>query len=112
MFIRKKLSFFHLIINALFKSLLFIYAGNIIHNLGEFQGLSFIKEISCLIPFSCSCINISNCALCGFPFISGFYSQNVTNEIFPLHAKNIFSYIYPLSLQVLILFVFFIIYFW
>ncbi|XP_048518569.1 NADH-ubiquinone oxidoreductase chain 5-like [Dendroctonus ponderosae] len=88
----RDLAFFNLIIHALFKALLFIYAGIIIHNIGNCQDIRFIRGLTLRMPFTCICINISNFALCGIPVISGFYSKDLIVEIFSLQINNIIVY--------------------
>lgn len=89
----RDLAFFHLIIHALFKALLFICAGRIIHNIGDNQDIRCMRGFIFCIPFTCVCINIRNFALCGIPFITGFYSKDLIIEVFSLEVTNIFLYI-------------------
>ena len=87
-----KLAFFHLLTHALFKALLFICAGAIIHNIKNSQD---IRDIGCLsnhIPYTTSCLNVANLALCGIPFLAGFYSKDLILEIVSLSYVNIFSF--------------------
>ena len=44
--------FFHLLTHALFKALLFICAGGVIHSIGDSQDVRFIGGFSIFIPFS------------------------------------------------------------
>jgi len=74
------LAYFHLLSHALFKSLLFICAGAIIHSSGETQDLRFMGNLVMFIPVIRICINLANLALCGIPFISGFYSKDIMVE--------------------------------
>nr|QNV11526.1 NADH dehydrogenase subunit 5 [Cryphalus piceae] len=83
------LSFFHLLIHAFFKALLFMCAGYIIHMMGDFQDIRFMGGLINFIPVVCSCMMISNFALCGLPFISGFYSKDLIAELL---SMNIFSW--------------------
>jgi NADH-ubiquinone oxidoreductase chain 5 len=75
-----KLAYFHMLSHALFKALLFICAGNIIHCKGDTQDLRKMGFISTQIPITCTCINTANLALCGAPFLSGFYSKDLILE--------------------------------
>lgn len=75
-----KLAYFHILSHALFKALLFICAGNVIHCSGDTQDLRKIGFISIQIPLTCVCINTANLALCGAPFIAGFYSKDLVLE--------------------------------
>lgn len=86
-----KLAFFHLLTHALFKALLFICAGAIIHNIKNSQD---IRDMGCLtvhMPLTISCLNVANLALCGFPFLAGFYSKDIILEIVLISELNLFS---------------------
>jgi NADH:ubiquinone oxidoreductase subunit 5 (subunit L)/multisubunit Na+/H+ antiporter MnhA subunit len=37
-------------------------------------------NISNQIPVATSCVTLANLALCGFPFIAGFYSKDIIME--------------------------------
>lgn len=87
-----KLAFFHLLTHALFKALLFICAGVIIHNTKNAQDIRFIGGLSIRIPLTCSCFNIANLALCGIPFLAGFYSKDLILETVMLSYMNFFSF--------------------
>lgn len=75
------LAFFHLLTHALFKALLFICAGVIIHGLNDLQDIRGIGGIVDQIPLTSVCFIISNLALCGTPFLSGFYSKDLILEL-------------------------------
>lgn len=75
-------TYFHLITHALFKALLFICAGSLIHLHRHSQDLRFIGNISLQTPFIRSSLVVSNLALCGSPFIAGFYSKDLILEVF------------------------------
>ena len=87
-----KLAFFHLLTHALFKALLFICAGVIIHNIKNSQDIRDIGKLVIYIPNTFLCLNISNLALCGLPFLAGFYSKDLILEIVLIRPINIFSY--------------------
>ena len=74
------LTFFHLITHALFKALLFVCAGYLIHLHHHSQDLRFMGNISSQIPLLNSSIIVSNLALCGSPFLAGFYSKDIIIE--------------------------------
>jgi NADH-ubiquinone oxidoreductase chain 5 len=86
-----KLAFFHLLTHALFKALLFICAGAIIHNIKNSQDIRDIGSLTVSIPLTISCLNIANLALCGFPFLAGFYSKDIILEIVLISHLNLFS---------------------
>ncbi|XP_056647473.1 NADH-ubiquinone oxidoreductase chain 5-like, partial [Diorhabda sublineata] len=88
-----KLAFFHLLIHALFKALLFMCAGNIIHNLFNCQDIRFIGGLVKHLPLTCTYLNICNLSLCGLPFISGFYSKDLVVEFISINYLNIYIYL-------------------
>nr|YP_010241723.1 NADH dehydrogenase subunit 5 [Aporrhais serresiana]QTI82411.1 NADH dehydrogenase subunit 5 [Aporrhais serresiana] len=75
------LALFHLYTHALFKALLFLCAGTIIHNSSNNQDIRTMGEISHQTPLTISCMNIANLSLCGAPFLSGFYSKDLILEV-------------------------------
>nr|ARH54267.1 NADH dehydrogenase subunit 5 [Curculionidae sp. 1 AH-2016] len=88
----KNLSFFHLLIHALFKALLFMCAGVIIHNMGNCQDIRYMGGLIEMLPFTCACFNISNMALCGLPFMSGFYSKDLMVEFLSMKFLSMMVY--------------------
>nr|YP_010046706.1 NADH dehydrogenase subunit 5 [Toxorhynchites speciosus]QPJ78650.1 NADH dehydrogenase subunit 5 [Toxorhynchites speciosus] len=87
-----KLAFFHLLTHALFKALLFMCAGVIIHNMKNVQDIRFMGGLFMSMPMVCSCFNIANLALCGMPFLAGFYSKDMILEVVMLSYMNFFSF--------------------
>nr|QNE85447.1 NADH dehydrogenase subunit 5 [Morinia doronici] len=87
-----KLAFFHLLTHALFKALLFMCAGAIIHNMNNFQDIRFMGSLSLMMPLTASCFNVSNLALCGMPFLAGFYSKDLILEMVSFSYVNLFSF--------------------
>ncbi len=87
-----KLAFFHLLTHALFKALLFICAGSIIHNMKNNQDIRIMGNLIYQIPITSRCLNLANLALCGIPFLAGFYSKDLILEIVILSYINIFSF--------------------
>nr|YP_010890634.1 NADH dehydrogenase subunit 5 [Hypoderma bovis]WJK71615.1 NADH dehydrogenase subunit 5 [Hypoderma bovis] len=87
-----KLAFFHLLTHALFKALLFLCAGSIIHSMGDNQDIRYMGSLSLMMPFTSSCFYISNLALCGMPFLAGFYSKDLILEMVSLSYMNFLSF--------------------
>nr|YP_010415041.1 NADH dehydrogenase subunit 5 [Agrilus ornatus]URW97762.1 NADH dehydrogenase subunit 5 [Agrilus ornatus] len=87
------LGFFHLLTHALFKALLFMCAGCMIHNLGNCQDIRFMGGLSSFLPLTCCMFNISNLALSGLPFLAGFYSKDLILEVISLSYINILIYV-------------------
>ncbi len=75
------LALFHLYTHAMFKAILFICAGIIIHNNKNAQDLRLLGRLWKDIPLTVRCLNIANLALCGAPFLRGFYSKDIILEI-------------------------------
>lgn len=75
------LTFFHITTHAIFKALLFIGAGSLINIHFHSQDLRWIGSVATQIPITASCITIANIALCGIPYIAGFYSKDLIIEI-------------------------------
>ncbi|KAF8480535.1 NADH dehydrogenase subunit 5, partial [Russula emetica] len=88
------LAFFHLLTHALFKALLFICAGAIIHNIINSQDIRSIGGLCLNIPLTTSCFNIANLALCGIPFLAGFYSKDIILELVILSNVNIITFFF------------------
>nr|QNJ33948.1 NADH dehydrogenase subunit 5 [Medetera sp. Qilemoge-2020] len=87
-----KLAFFHLLTHALFKALLFMCAGAIIHNMNNFQDIRYMGGLVFSMPYTSSCFNVANLALCGMPFLAGFYSSDLILETVSLSYVNSFSF--------------------
>nr|UEK25945.1 NADH dehydrogenase subunit 5 [Rhithropanopeus harrisii] len=76
-----KLALFHLLSHALFKALLFMCAGSVIHSVGDYQDIRCMGGLVSYMPLSVSYMTIANLALCGFPFLAGFYSKDLILEV-------------------------------
>jgi len=86
-------AFFHLITHAIFKSLLFLCAGVFIHSLGGTQDIRLIGGgLFFSNPFTSILFSVSSMALCGFPFLSGFYSKDLIIELYLFSYINVFIY--------------------
>nr|UFZ13184.1 NADH dehydrogenase subunit 5 [Neochauliodes rotundatus] len=87
------LAYYHLLTHALFKALLFMCAGAVIHNMMNFQDIRFMGNLVNQMPLTVSCMNIANLALCGTPFLAGFYSKDLILEIVSLSYLNMIIFI-------------------
>nr|UHA56159.1 NADH dehydrogenase subunit 5 [Eudocima salaminia] len=83
------LAFFHLLTHAMFKALLFMCAGVIIHMMNDMQDIRFMGGMSMYIPLTSLCMNISNMALCGIPFLAGFYSKDLILDLVSFSNLNL-----------------------
>nr|WDA98582.1 NADH dehydrogenase subunit 5 [Rhagonycha przewalskii]WRO45148.1 NADH dehydrogenase subunit 5 [Rhagonycha przewalskii] len=86
------LAYYHLLMHALFKALLFMCMGMIIHNLGGCQDIRFMGGLAIQMPLTCLFLNISNLSLCGLPFLTGFYSKDLILEFMSMTYLNMFVY--------------------
>jgi NADH-ubiquinone oxidoreductase chain 5 len=75
------IALFHLANHALFKALLFLSAGCIIHGLSDEQDMRKMGGVLSLFPVSYTMILIGSLALVGFPFLTGFYSKDAILEV-------------------------------
>lgn len=90
-----QLAYFHMLTHALFKALLFVCAGRFINSHIHSQDLRWMGNLANQIPVATSCITLANLALCGFPFIAGFYSKDLIIE----SAINIQNNLFLVSLS-------------
>nr|YP_009743869.1 NADH dehydrogenase subunit 5 [Batocnema coquerelii]QIE12619.1 NADH dehydrogenase subunit 5 [Batocnema coquerelii] len=88
------LAFFHLLTHAMFKALLFMCAGVIIHMMNNIQDIRYMGGISMYLPMTCLCLNISNMALCGIPFLAGFYSKDLILEMVSFNSLNMLVFMF------------------
>ena len=64
----------------MFKALLFLCAGSFIHRLQHSQDLRGAGSVWRQVPVVVSCMHVANLALCGAPFLAGFYSKDIILE--------------------------------
>lgn len=84
------LRFFHLLVHALFKSLLFITIGDIMINLNHSQDIRYLSKGSIYTPFSSILIRISIFNLVGIPNIRGYFSKDLVLETMNYRNSSIF----------------------
>jgi len=75
------ISLFHLMNHAVFKALLFLSAGSVIHSLSNEQDMRKMGGLTKLLPFAYAAIGIGSLALIGFPFLTGYYSKDIILEL-------------------------------
>jgi NADH-ubiquinone oxidoreductase chain 5 len=86
------IAFFHLMTHALFKSLLFLCAGVFIHSIGDTQDIRLIGGLITSCPVTTFYFIGCSMALCGFPFLSGFYSKDLILEKLIMGDTNLFIF--------------------
>nr|WEF74983.1 NADH dehydrogenase subunit 5 [Amblyomma mixtum] len=83
-----EMAFFHLLMHAMFKSMLFLCAGFVIHTFYGIQDVRMLGNFFKFSPLISSCMMISFLSLMGFPFIGGFYSKDLIVEFLFFKLKN------------------------
>jgi NADH-ubiquinone oxidoreductase chain 5 len=84
-------AFFHLLTHALFKALLFMCWCHYSYNEG-FSGYRFMGNSLFQIPFTSVCLSVSSFALCGIPFLAGFYSKDLILEMVSYSYINLIGF--------------------
>ena len=79
---QKGMCFFHLVTHAIFKALLFICVGITIHTIYGSQDFRSFSNLRKGVVYPIRFLTVSNIALLGFPFISGFYRKDIVIERF------------------------------
>nr|AOY39119.1 NADH dehydrogenase subunit 5 [Chelonarium sp. BMNH 840450] len=106
------LAFFHLLTHAVFKALLFMCAGFMIHSLINCQDIRFMGSFVNYMPLTCCFFLVSNMALCGIPFLSGFYSKDLVLEVLSMSYMSMYIYfIYFFSIGLTVCYTFRLIYY-
>nr|YP_010324866.1 NADH dehydrogenase subunit 5 [Ixodes nuttallianus]UNO53787.1 NADH dehydrogenase subunit 5 [Ixodes nuttallianus] len=85
---KMELAFFHLLMHALFKSMLFLCAGFIIHTFSGIQDIRFLGGFFMSSPVISGCMGLSMLSLFGFPFVGGFYSKDLILEFIYMNMNN------------------------
>lgn len=75
------LTLFHVLCHSLYKALLFICAGTIIHSLiNELQDIRYMGGLIIYMPITYICILIASLSLMGLPSLTGYYSKDIIIE--------------------------------
>lgn len=74
-------AFFHLVTHAIFKALLFLGAGGLIHINHGTQDVRRFRSLWQKLPVSISAIIVAVVSLRGAPFIRGFFSKDLIIEL-------------------------------
>lgn len=75
------LALFHICTHAFFKALLFLCSGSAIHSFKKEQDLRKMASATNATPFTTRALLIARLALCGIPFLAGFYSKDLILEM-------------------------------
>ena len=71
--------YFRLLAHALFKALLFIWSGVVFHSLGV-QDIRRLGGVSKILPYTSYIFLVGSLRLMGFPFLSGFFTNDLIIE--------------------------------
>nr|YP_003934521.1 NADH dehydrogenase subunit 5 [Arcuatula senhousia]ACY00234.1 NADH dehydrogenase subunit 5 [Arcuatula senhousia] len=82
------LAFFHLVTHALFKALLFLSVGTVIHSYGNLQDIRMVGNCWSALPKSMSAMVIAVSSLSGLPFLSGFFSKDLIIDTFYMSSTS------------------------
>lgn len=82
------LAFFHLLSHAVFKAILFLRAGRVIHGIIGYQDIRILGIISLVSPFISYIMVLSRLSLRGVLFLRGFYSKDIILEYIYLYNIN------------------------
>nr|YP_010535708.1 NADH dehydrogenase subunit 5 [Ornithodoros tabajara]UYB78646.1 NADH dehydrogenase subunit 5 [Ornithodoros tabajara]UYB78659.1 NADH dehydrogenase subunit 5 [Ornithodoros tabajara] len=82
------LSFFHLLTHALFKAMLFLCAGFMIHSSMGSQDIRLMGGFYIMNPMIGIAFSLANLSLFGIPFLSGFYSKDLILEFIYMHEMG------------------------
>nr|AZL93225.1 NADH dehydrogenase subunit 5 [Eurytoma sp. ZJUH_2016013] len=89
-----ELSYFHLVIHAMFKSMMFMCSGVMIHSMMNYQDIRFMGMLNKMMPLTSMIFMVSNFSLCGMPFFSGFYSKDQILEYMMMNNMNLLNYLF------------------
>src|SRR5208282_6318406 len=82
---------FHLATHAMFKALLFLAAGAVIHAVSHEQNIWKMGRLQHRIPLTFRTFLVGTLALCGVPPFSGFYSKDAILAAACEHSKTLFA---------------------
>nr|YP_010564813.1 NADH dehydrogenase subunit 5 [Pentapycnon charcoti]UZA61216.1 NADH dehydrogenase subunit 5 [Pentapycnon charcoti] len=86
------MAFFHLLMHALFKALMFLCVGSLMYCGFGNQDMRFFGSLWSFNPFISFCLLLSVFSLSGFFFLSGFYSKDLIIEMFMMMDFNLFIF--------------------
>nr|AKG95410.1 NADH dehydrogenase subunit 5 [Cylisticus convexus] len=92
------LAFMHLLTHAVFKALLFMCSGKIIHSVDDYQDIRKMGGMIFNLPLTSMIMGLSSFALCGVPFLSGFYSKDLIIETSLMEDSCIVDYLMFMAL--------------
>nr|YP_009000432.1 NADH dehydrogenase subunit 5 [Otobius megnini]AHF21633.1 NADH dehydrogenase subunit 5 [Otobius megnini]AIZ58592.1 NADH dehydrogenase subunit 5 [Otobius megnini]UYB78412.1 NADH dehydrogenase subunit 5 [Otobius megnini] len=85
---KMNLAFFHLLTHAVFKAMLFLCAGCMIHSSLSNQDIRYFGLFFQTSPLIACAFSLANMSLFGVPFLSGFYSKDLILEFIYKNSSN------------------------
>ena len=86
-------SIFSSFVTCVFKALLFLGAGCVIHSMSDEQNIKKMGGLFNKIPLTYFTMLIGSFSLLGLPFFSGYYSKDIIIELLYL-SESKFSFIF------------------
>nr|AKE36670.1 NADH dehydrogenase subunit 5 [Meretrix lamarckii] len=86
------IAFFHLLVHAFFKALMFMCVGSVIFYSGGVQDARFLGSLWLKMPLVFSLLVSCSLCLVGFPFLSGYYSKELIVSNFLNGYSSLFSF--------------------
>nr|YP_010045999.1 NADH dehydrogenase subunit 5 [Dermanyssus gallinae]QPG86045.1 NADH dehydrogenase subunit 5 [Dermanyssus gallinae] len=94
------MAYFHLLTHALFKALLFMCSGIIIHNMMGWQDLRKMNNVMNYSVLVSSIMFLSLLSLMGFPYLSGFYSKDMIFEfLYMMNNSYMYMWMYMFAIM-------------
>nr|YP_010535734.1 NADH dehydrogenase subunit 5 [Ornithodoros asperus]UYB78750.1 NADH dehydrogenase subunit 5 [Ornithodoros asperus]UYB78763.1 NADH dehydrogenase subunit 5 [Ornithodoros asperus] len=84
-----ELAFFHLLTHAVFKAMLFLCAGFMIHSSLLNQDIRYMGGVFKTNPLIGVSFSLANMSLFGLPFLSGFFSKDLILEYIYMEESNL-----------------------
>lgn len=86
------LRFFHLITHAIFKALLFLCVGVVIHANKRVQDIRILGNNWSTLPVTIASIVVANSSLAGLPFLRGFFSKDLIVDLIYDRCIRVYCY--------------------
>ena len=86
-------AFFHLVVHAFFKALMFMCMGGVIFYSGGYQDARFLGSLWQKMPLASALMILRNISLIGLPFMSGFYSKELIISHFLVDSCSLVGFV-------------------
>nr|ACA49828.1 NADH dehydrogenase subunit 5 [Phrynus sp. 1 SEM-2008] len=87
------MAYFHMMIHALFKAMMFMCVGGMIHGSAGNQDVRMFGGMMFSSPMVGVGLSVSSMALMGYPFLAGFYSKDLILEYMSFDKSNMFIFL-------------------